>query len=179
MRLLALTLLFLAQSTFASSYAEGFMEQICTGIHETISEQIPAEVLDTQSPNPELTPTRGDYAYSPASSDTVIKNTCTVLSSSDISLSFEQEINFSRQGKSLNNSVLKANFQCFFTSNYDWKCGYSQINLSSIDVNWQYIRKCGSFGWDRCRYHGVSVWPSNNWQPAVLEKIQSILDSNF
>jgi hypothetical protein len=170
--------MFLTQSTFASLYAEGFMDQICTGAHESISEQVPVEVGGSQPASPVLSLSRSDYIYSPASSDIVSKNTCTVVSSSDVSLSFEQDLVFIRQGRQNNNSAFKARYQCFFTSNYVWKCGYSQIDSSVIDVNWTYINCCSPFG-NRCRIPMASPWPYSNWQPAVLEKIQSILDSNF
>jgi len=155
-----LSTLFIFYSSISNSISlsEEFKANLCDQLINTHVSSVPSIVQNNQP------------SYRDASNVSPVSQSCTFFNETDISVQIALDFDVRHYTESRHS--LDANMECYFTSQYEWNCGYTSIRDSEVIVLW--TTQAGK------RFiTEYKEWTDMQWQSDLLSLVETQLNENY
>lgn len=156
--LLTVLILFYASSVTAIGLSDEFKENLCSQLINTHISSVPATVSYDHP------------YYKDISNSSPLAQSCIYFDETDISVKVALDFDVRHYNKSIH--ALDADMECYFTSQYEWNCGYSAVRNLEVIVRWKY-----SVGFQR--FTEYREWTDTKWQSDLLSLVETQLNENY
>jgi len=156
--LLTVLILFYTSSVTAIGLSEEFKENLCSKLINTHISSVPSSFFYDQP------------SYRDISNTTPLSQNCIYFDETDISVKIALDFDVRHYTESRH--TLDGDMECYFTSQYEWNCGYSAIREIEVIVRWKY----------RSAFKTITKyrdWTDTQWQTDLLSLVETQLNENY
>jgi len=154
-------------------YSENFKSEMCKKIHEQMATSIPSKAYYREE---DITWKElfAYYIYKDLDWYSISERSCNFSDESDITLKIHADLSIERYKTK---SKFVGDIACFFTSQYEWQCGYQSIERSESTIEKEVHEKYKDHG-DTNEISYIT-WSDVQWQVDLLSAASSKLTEDF